>query len=98
MRQLKFPMRTTRRIVIRRRQEDVLIVRKLGKSIQGWCPECCREVPMVSPEEAALARRLSPRLVYRLVEAHDVHFVETSDGALFICLASLMAVAEAQVQ
>ncbi len=51
---------------------------------------------MVTPDEAALARRLSPRAVYQLVETGHIHFVESSEGTLMICLDSLLANAKGE--
>jgi predicted site-specific integrase-resolvase len=46
---------------------------------------------MLRPEEAAHIARISPRLIYQWVEAGRLHFKETPDGSLFVCLASLPA-------
>ena len=46
---------------------------------------------MLTPEEAARLACVSPRTVYRWVEAGRLHFSEMPDGGLFICLASLFA-------
>lgn len=44
---------------------------------------------MLAPEEAAALCGVSPRTIYRWVEAGRVHFAETPDGRLSVCLASL---------
>jgi excisionase family DNA binding protein len=47
---------------------------------------------MVTAEEAAAVAGVTRRTIYTLVEAGNIHFSESSDGALFICLKSLTAV------
>lgn len=51
----------------------------------SWCGECAGEVPLLTPEEAALATGVGARAVYRLVEAGQIHFMETADGLLLVC-------------
>jgi hypothetical protein len=46
-------------------------------------------VEMITPNEAAKLAGISSRSVYRLVEAESIHFTETHDGLLLICLNSL---------
>lgn len=43
---------------------------------------------MVTPEEAAVLACVSPRTIYRGVEAGRIHFMETPEGLLLICLNS----------
>ncbi len=44
---------------------------------------------MVTPDEAFALSGISQRLIYRRVEAEEVHTAETASGALLICLNSL---------
>jgi len=44
---------------------------------------------MVTPEEAACFSGVSVREIYRRVEGGRVHFIETSEGQLYICTNSL---------
>ena len=53
------------------------------------CPACGAQ--MTTPEEAARLSNLSPRHVYRLVEAGHAHYAEMPDGGLLACLGSLGA-------
>ena len=46
-------------------------------------------VEMITPDEAAKLAGMSSRSLYRLVEAESIHFTETHDGSLLICLNSL---------
>ena len=59
---------------------------------RGWCGVCAGPSRMLTPDEAAALAGVSPRTVYRWVEAARVHFAETPDGSLSVCLASLSGV------
>ena len=50
---------------------------------------CSAEVRLVTPEEAARLAGVSVREIYRRVEAGRVHFIETGQGVLLICIESL---------
>ena len=69
--------------VIRRAREP------LGEPPTGSCAMCGGPARMLTPEEAAALCGVSPRTIYRWVEAGRVHFAETPDGRLSVCLASL---------
>lgn len=46
---------------------------------------------MLTPEEAAWLVCVTPRTIYRWVEEGRIHFRESEEGWLLICLASLLA-------
>jgi hypothetical protein len=54
-----------------------------------WCAECGAAVELVPPDVAALVAEVSARTIFGWVEAGRVHFIETKDGALLVCLNSL---------
>ena len=54
---------------------------------QQFCPGCASVTEMATPLLAAMTASLTEREIFRLVEAGEVHFVE-SDG-LFICMRSI---------
>ena len=80
----------TRRIEITVETYEVLLVRQGHSKRQIDCPDCGEAVPVLKPEEAALAVGDSPRTIYRWVESGRIHFIEGPDGLLFICLNSLI--------
>lgn len=80
-------MRETR-ITIESHQ--VMILRRNKDAIQIWCERCGERVKMVTAEQAGVISGSTLRLVLRQVEADAVHFTETAEGRLFICLNSLM--------
>ena len=69
--------------------ERILIIRKRKGSILTWCSTCAQQVQMIKVDEAATIARVSSRTIYRWVEAEKVHFAETPEGLLLICLSSL---------
>ena len=68
----------------------VFVMRSPGDSRLGYCPRCAAETRMIMPEAAAMLSCVSTRTVFRWVEAERIHFMETSEGILFVCLQSLM--------
>jgi hypothetical protein len=57
----------------------------------AWCDGCSALTTMLTPEQIAIVFNLSPRLIYRWIEADQLHFVETAEPAPRICLPSLAA-------
>ena len=71
-------------------EENVVLRGGLARcSTLMWCPVCRRQVQMVTPEQAARIAGVSTRRIYAWVEAQKVHFAETPEGLLTICLDSL---------
>jgi hypothetical protein len=58
-------------------------------SAQGWCEACGERVRLLTADEAARLRGVTPREIYRRVEAGQLHFFEAHDGLLLICFKSL---------
>ena len=83
-------MSTKKRITITVETERVLIFSRRGvRRASAWCAECGAPSELVSPEAAAALARVSPRTIYRWVEANRLHFTETAEERLLICLNSL---------
>lgn len=80
-------MATKRRTEIIIETERIIVVP--SPTIPLWCNACSRQVEMVTPEQAAALVNVTPRTVYRWVEAQLLHFIEESDGRLLICRNSL---------
>jgi hypothetical protein len=80
---------TTRRIEITVETDEVIVIRRLGRSVTGWCGECGAQVEMVTAEEAACLAGVRWREMARRVEASRVHFAETPDGQMLICFNSI---------
>ena len=83
-------------IVRKRRTEiaieiDEVVSVKTFSNLSGraWCVGCANEVLMVTPAQAAGIARISVRDINRRVEAGEVHFLETTEGSLLVCMNSL---------
>ncbi|MBI1765300.1 MAG: hypothetical protein HYR56_28125 [Acidobacteria bacterium] len=61
---------------------------------RAWCPVCKEEVVMLTAETAAQVRGVSRREVYRRLERGALHFNETAEGVVQVCLTSLRALNE----
>jgi hypothetical protein len=81
--------RKTRTTEITVERSEIFIVRKPTRLVRGWCAQCVAEVKMVTAEEAAAIAHVSTRTIYALAEAGRIHFTETAQELLLICLKSL---------
>jgi len=80
---------TKRRTEIIVEKHRVLTVSTRRISAVGWCVPCGMKVRMVTAEEASRIAQVTPRTIYRRAEAGQLHFKESWDGLLLICLNSL---------
>lgn len=80
--------RTLRHAVMTVETEETIVVRAGAASTRAACPVCRCLVPMTSPEQAARVAGVSPRTIYRWMEAGAVHFIER-DSHVQICVPSL---------
>ena len=58
-------------------------------TVASWCRECGARVQMLTAEEAARFAGTSTRMIYRRVEAGEIHYLETADGGLLVCARSV---------
>jgi excisionase family DNA binding protein len=63
--------------------------RRRSSSRAAWCAACGSQARMLTVDEAAAVAQTTSRTIYQWVEARKLHFTETADGRLFICLNSL---------
>jgi hypothetical protein len=49
---------------------------------------------MITPVDAAVLARVSTRTIYRWIEAEKLHFTETPDGLLHVCLNAFLQLKE----
>jgi hypothetical protein len=83
-----------RRTEITIETERLLIIHRRKPPARAWCPSCDVEVQMITADEAAQLSFISSRLIYRLVEADELHYVETPENRLLICMDSLKQLLE----
>jgi hypothetical protein len=79
----------TRKTTVTVETHQLLVVRRGVRFAEDWCAQCGQRVRLVTADEAALLTRASIRTICRRVEEGRVHFKETGDGLLLICLNSL---------
>ena len=70
---------------------QVFIINRPGVSEQKSCSRCAGSSGMITADEAAALRGVSTRVIYRCLEDGSIHFIETANGQLFICLKTLVA-------
>jgi hypothetical protein len=69
---------------------EVVIVRRPSDAVRRWCVACGAEVDMVLAEQAARLGSVTPRAVYRWLEAASVHYLEGQEGSILICTPSIL--------
>lgn len=79
-----------RRIEINVKTERLVVVsHRRSSRMMGWCDLCASPSAMLTVDEAAALASSSARRIYRRVEAGELHFMETPEGSLLVCLNSL---------
>ena len=66
----------------------LLVIGRHSGGFIAECDKCGKVVEMVVADEAAAIVRISSRVIYRAIEADDIHFIETPQ--IFVCLNSLL--------
>jgi len=69
--------------------EEIVLTSGFARSGTAWCVGCANEVLMVTPAQAAVIAQVSVRDINRRVEGGVVHFLETTEGSLLVCMSSL---------
>ena len=69
---------------------EFYVVRTTSGALPALCDECSVDHAfMVAPEQAALVTHIPLRMIYRWIESALVHFRETPNGSVIVCLRSL---------
>lgn len=79
-----------RRIEIRIRTRQVLIVQHAANVKRRWCPQCGEHVDMFRMENSLALNDESLRASGIQVDADKLHVAEAPDGSLLVCLNSFM--------
>jgi hypothetical protein len=82
--------RHIRKLTVER--ERAFIFRRHAVVQTGWCKQCGVEVEFSTVAEAARETGLSELVVYRLIEAGDLHFLQEDDVNILACLNSLRSI------
>jgi hypothetical protein len=81
--------KSTRTVELTVERSEFFVARKPRAPTLAWCAGCGGRAPFVAPEEAAAASGVSVRTIFRQIESAEIHFFETPEGRLLVCLASL---------
>jgi hypothetical protein len=81
--------RTTRSVELTVERTEFFAPRGPRPPAVAWCAGCGRSATFASPGEAARSTGADLRAVFRRIEAAEIHFFETPDGRLLVCLDSL---------
>lgn len=60
-------------------------------SAPQWCDGCQTQRQMLDSEIAAMISGITLRTLFRWIESGQIHFVETLEGKVLICLQSVTA-------
>ncbi|HEX8653418.1 MAG TPA: hypothetical protein VF708_21560 [Pyrinomonadaceae bacterium] len=78
-----------KRTLITVETDRIIVIGQSRTNTPIWCADCARRVSFVSVDEAAKISRTTSRTIFQWVEARRLHYTETPDGRLLICLSSL---------
>ena len=70
--------------------DGIFVVERVGRSVDGWCPQCCATVVLVAPDDAATLVNTSARSIYQHIESGAIHWAEKPDTVLLVCLRSVL--------
>ena len=70
-------------------KSERLVIRRPGRTASALCGECAGG--LLTLEEAVAVAGVTSRAIHRWVEAEALHFAETPEGLLLVCLNSLAA-------
>jgi hypothetical protein len=70
--------------------ERLLVIRRRYQAIEAWCEGCGAQSVMIRPDQAAAVSGRTLRSIFADIEDGSLHFRETPDGLLLICLTSLI--------
>jgi hypothetical protein len=70
---------------------ELTLVKKLQGIAEADCPPCGARVEMATPEQAVTLTGIASRVIYGWVESGQLHFLETAEGHLLICLPLLVS-------
>jgi hypothetical protein len=79
-------MRLRRQFVITAEKTETYTVRQEPpQPFQAYCEKCDRGIRCLTVDQTVSVTDLSARTIFRLVEAGDLHSIETDEGHLLIC-------------
>jgi len=89
-------MKKMKRTEITIETHRVLVIRRPKSAFLAWCTACTEQSQMITPVEAAVLARVAHARFYRWIETEKLHFTETPDGLLHVCLNAPLRLREKQ--
>ena len=71
--------------------ERLLIIRRRYQAVEEWCDGCGELALMIRPDQAAAVTGRTLRTIFTDIETGRLHFRESADGMVLICLNALLA-------
>ena len=88
-----------KKILITTESHEVFVLRTdKSDHAYGHCPDCGREVEILTLDQAVTQSGIPTGSLVRLTEAKQVHSIETSMGHLLICKNSLKGMTGTQTE
>ena len=85
-------MKKTRRTEKTVEIHEIYAIRTASGSLPALCAECSTgDAIMLAPDHAALLSHVPTRMIYRLVETGSIHYRDTPNGSLVVCVRTLVA-------
>lgn len=81
-----------KKYLITTRKQEVLKIQKKTGAFFKFCPECEKQVEMLTLDVITFHTGKSTRELFRLIESHLLHSIETERGHLLVCGNSLEAI------
>lgn len=79
-------MRLRRQFVITAEKIETYTVRQEPpQAFQTYCEMCDPKVSCLTVDQTVTVTGLGARTIFRLIEAGEVHFLETEEGHLLLC-------------
>lgn len=83
-------MKIKRRKEILVEHERNITIKFSSIAAEKFCQSCAAPSRFITTDEAALSCNTTSLTIFRLVETKKIHSLETTEGLLLICFASLL--------
>jgi hypothetical protein len=70
--------------------DEVWVIRSSASRGAVWCTECGDQVPLLTPAETTDFAHMSAAAICGLAERGTIHYTRTPEGALLVCIRSVM--------
>jgi hypothetical protein len=71
-------------------ETNSLLILRGRSSLWAWCPDCASEAEMIPLDGVGVISNLAATEVEAWIQSEDLHHGMAADGALLICLNSML--------